>query len=123
MLKTIIVISLTRILLVLLLYVNGRSYLLIYPAKYHDVHSGCMNKALLRYLPDVYRKYLDAVNLHAAWLKENERSSRMVGMIVSSYNAILTEMKAALISSIVEYDFRPMALAMLFQCQVSKIDR
>ncbi|CAL1678430.1 unnamed protein product [Lasius platythorax] len=69
----------------------------------------------------VYRKYLDAVNLHAAWLKANERSSRMVGMIVSSYNAILTEMKAALISSIVEYDFRPMALAMLFQCQILAI--
>ncbi|KAM0728286.1 GPI ethanolamine phosphate transferase 2 [Formica fusca] len=66
----------------------------------------------------VNRKYLDVVNLHAAWLKTNERSSRMVGMIVSSYNVILTEMKDALISSIVEYDFRPMALAMLFLCQI-----
>ncbi|GAB1868560.1 GPI ethanolamine phosphate transferase 2 [Camponotus japonicus] len=69
----------------------------------------------------IYRKYLDAVNLHAAWLKTNERSSRMFEIIVSSYNTILAEMKDALISSIVEYDFRPIALAVLFQCQILAI--
>ncbi|KAL6424028.1 hypothetical protein ACFW04_009733 [Cataglyphis niger] len=69
----------------------------------------------------VNRKYLDAVNLHAAWLNMNEKSSRMAGMIVSSYNVILTEMKNTLISRIVEYDFCPMALAVLFQCQILAI--
>lgn len=70
----------------------------------------------------MYRKYLDAVSLHVAWLNTSETQSGMVENIVSSYNAILKEMKDALISSIVKYDFRPMAIAVLFLCQVSKVD-
>lgn len=73
----------------------------------------------IQYFSDVYRKYLDTVNLHAAWLNASEIQSGMVKNIVSSYNAILKEMKDALISSTIKYDFRPMAVAMLFLCQVS----
>ncbi|XP_029176896.1 GPI ethanolamine phosphate transferase 2 [Nylanderia fulva] len=69
----------------------------------------------------VHQKYLNTVNLHAAWLKTFDRSSEMTRMIVSSYNDILEEMKAVLISRIVEYDFRPMALAVFFQCQILAI--
>lgn len=71
----------------------------------------------------MYRKYLDAVNLHVAWLNASETQSGMVENIVSSYNVILKEMQDVLISSIVKYDFRPMAVAVLFLCQVSKADK
>ncbi|XP_071648879.1 GPI ethanolamine phosphate transferase 2 isoform X2 [Temnothorax longispinosus] len=66
----------------------------------------------------VYRKYLDAVNLHAAWLNASETQRGMVEMIVLSYNAILKEMKDALISSIIKYDFRSMVVAVFFLCQI-----
>ncbi|XP_071565902.1 GPI ethanolamine phosphate transferase 2 isoform X1 [Temnothorax nylanderi] len=69
----------------------------------------------------VYRKYLDAVNLHAAWLNASETQRWMVENIVLSYNAILKEMKDALISSIIKYDFRPMAVAVFFLCQILTI--
>lgn len=59
------------------------------------------------------------MNLHAAWLNASEIQSEVVENIVSSYNTILKEMKSALISSIIKYNFRPMAVAMLFLCQVS----
>lgn len=72
-------------------------------------------------IENVYQKYLNAVNLHTAWLKTYDRSSKMAKTIVSSYNDILVEMKVALISRIVEYDFRPMAVAILFQCQILAI--
>lgn len=57
------------------------------------------------------------MNLHAAWLNTNETQS--AENIVSSYNAILKEMKDAIIGSIIKYDFRPIGVAMIFLCQVS----
>ncbi|XP_011699289.1 PREDICTED: GPI ethanolamine phosphate transferase 2 isoform X2 [Wasmannia auropunctata] len=62
-------------------------------------------------------KYLDAEKLHVAWLKGN-RNPEMVENIASSYKAILKEMRDALISSTIEYDFRSMAAAMIFLCQI-----
>lgn len=61
------------------------------------------------------------MKLHAAWLQASDNPSGMVESIISSYNAILREMKNALISSMVKHDFRPMIIAMLFLCQVSRI--
>ncbi|XP_012230404.2 GPI ethanolamine phosphate transferase 2 [Linepithema humile] len=66
----------------------------------------------------VHRKYLNTVKLHADWLKASDNPSGMVENIVLSYNAILKEMKDALISSMVKHDFRPMVIAMLFLCQI-----
>jgi len=70
----------------------------------------------------MYQKYLDAVNLHVAWLNASEIQSEMIENIVLSYNTILKEMKDVLISSIVKYDFCLMAVAVFFLCQVSKAD-
>lgn len=58
------------------------------------------------------------MNLHAAWLNASETQSGMVENIILSYNTILKEMKDTLISSIIKYDFRPMAVAVLFLCQI-----
>ncbi|XP_012537331.1 GPI ethanolamine phosphate transferase 2 isoform X2 [Monomorium pharaonis] len=66
----------------------------------------------------IHRKYLSAVNLYAVWLSMSGIQNGMVENIVSSYNTILKEMKDTLISSIVEYDFFPMAIAVLFLCQI-----
>jgi len=70
----------------------------------------------------MYQKYLDAVNLHVAWLNASEIQSEMIENIVLSYNTILKEMKDVLINSIVKYDFCLMAVAVFFLCQVSKAD-
>ncbi|XP_011874457.1 PREDICTED: GPI ethanolamine phosphate transferase 2 isoform X2 [Vollenhovia emeryi] len=66
----------------------------------------------------VYRKYLDAVNLHVAWLNASETQHGMVENVVSSYHAILEEMKDAIISNIIKYDFPSMIVAVFFLCQI-----
>ncbi|XP_011337922.2 GPI ethanolamine phosphate transferase 2 isoform X2 [Ooceraea biroi] len=67
----------------------------------------------------VQQKYADTVKLHVTWLNGNENSSEMgVEGIVSSYNTILKQMKNALISSMVKYDFRSMIAAVFLLCQI-----
>ncbi|XP_014471652.1 PREDICTED: GPI ethanolamine phosphate transferase 2 [Dinoponera quadriceps] len=63
---------------------------------------------------NIHRKYRNTVKLHIGWLNANEKPSEMVENIVSSYNAILKEMKATLIASMVKYDIRSMAAAVFF---------
>ncbi|XP_032688057.1 GPI ethanolamine phosphate transferase 2 [Odontomachus brunneus] len=63
---------------------------------------------------NIHRKYRNTVRLHIGWLNANEKPSEMVENIVSSYNAILKEMKTALITSMVKYDIRSMTAAVLF---------
>ncbi|XP_020292494.1 GPI ethanolamine phosphate transferase 2 isoform X2 [Pseudomyrmex gracilis] len=91
-----------------LLYYNTRQVLEHYQKLAH-----CESQ-----IENVRRKYTDTVYHHVTWLNASEKSSEAVENIVSSYNAILKEMKEALITSVVEYDFRPMIVAVIFLCQL-----
>lgn len=94
-----------------LLYYNSRQVFNCYQKLAH-------HESQIEY---VYRKYLDAVNLHAAWLNASETQSEIAENIVSSYNAILKEMKDVIISNIIEYDFCPIGVAVIFLCQILTI--
>ncbi|XP_011630648.1 GPI ethanolamine phosphate transferase 2 isoform X2 [Pogonomyrmex barbatus] len=71
---------------------------------------------------DVSQRYLDAVNLHVAWLNTSEKQSEMVKNIVSSYNAILKEMKDTLITCMIEYGyFGPLGIAIVLLFEICVI--
>jgi len=63
---------------------------------------------------------VDTIKLHVAWLNGNGNSNGMVESIISSYNAILKEMKNTLINNMVKYDFCLMIVAVFLLCQVSE---
>ncbi|XP_011630647.1 GPI ethanolamine phosphate transferase 2 isoform X1 [Pogonomyrmex barbatus] len=71
---------------------------------------------------NVSQRYLDAVNLHVAWLNTSEKQSEMVKNIVSSYNAILKEMKDTLITCMIEYGyFGPLGIAIVLLFEICVI--
>lgn len=77
-------------------------------------------RRLILYFTDIHRKYRNTVRLHIGWLNANEKPVKMVENIVSSYNAILKEMKTALIANMVKYDIRSMTTAVLFLFHVGR---
>ncbi|CAK9834102.1 GPI ethanolamine phosphate transferase 2 [Anthophora retusa] len=68
-----------------------------------------------------YQKYLDAVNLHNAWLNTKDHPNDMTDDIVSSYQTALKGMKEMLINSAIKYDFQLITIAISFLSHITCI--
>lgn len=74
-----------------------------------------MNRLIIT---DAYKKYLEAIKLHNAWLNTKDHPNGITDDIVLSYKIALKEMKEILINNTIKYDFQIITIAIIFLCHV-----
>nr|XP_034180311.1 GPI ethanolamine phosphate transferase 2 [Osmia lignaria] len=68
-----------------------------------------------------YKKYLEAVKLHNAWLNTKDHPNDMTDDIALLYKTALKEMKEVLINSMIKYDFQIIIISIFFLCHITCI--
>ncbi|CAL7933068.1 unnamed protein product [Xylocopa violacea] len=68
-----------------------------------------------------YKKYLEAIKLHSAWLNTKDHPDGMTNDIVLFYRTALKSMKEILVNSTIKYDFQIITVATFFLCHITCI--
>ncbi|XP_031837371.2 phosphatidylinositol glycan anchor biosynthesis class G isoform X1 [Nomia melanderi] len=90
---------------------SKKLYILYYNAKQVFNHF----QKLMDYQSEyAYKKYIEAIKLHSAWLNTKDHPNDMTDDITTSYKTALKGMKELLINNMIKYDFHIITVAIFF---------